>query len=95
MDPSLLLDSTLKQRLEILTHCYPAPEESNDSMLHFANVMAQSTVIYTLTGMVSVLRSYEASALWSDYQPRVLAAVDQMIKLATMLTESFVFKVSH
>lgn len=89
-----MLDNILKQRLEILSQCYPSHEEANGPMLHFVNIMAQSSIIYSFTSMDKLLRGDEGKPLLAEYQLRAIAAADQIIKLAQTLTESFVFKVS-
>ena len=94
MQSNLMLDNTLKQRLEILSQCYSSHEEANGPMLHFVNIMAQSSIIYSFTGMDVLLRGDEGKPLLAEYQSRAIDAADQIIRLAQMLTESFVFKVS-
>ncbi|OGE58531.1 hypothetical protein PENARI_c001G09168 [Penicillium arizonense] len=45
------LDSILTNRLQVLSQCYSASTESNDSLLLFANILGQETVIYFCKAM--------------------------------------------
>lgn len=89
-----MLDNILRQRLKILSQCYSSPDEASGQMIHFVNTMAQISVIYSSTGADMLLRVDEGNPMQEEYELRAIAAVDQIIKLAQVLTKSFVFKVS-
>jgi hypothetical protein len=91
---ALMLDNILRQRLKILSQCYSSPDEASGQMIHFVNTMAQISVIYSSTGADMLLRLEEGNPMQEEYELRAIAAVDQIIKLAQVLTKSFVFKVS-
>jgi hypothetical protein len=91
---ALVLDNTLRQRLTILSQYYSSPDEASGQMIHFVNTMAQISIIYSSTGADMLLRVDEGNLMQEEYELRAIAAADQMIKLAQVLTNSFVFKVS-
>jgi hypothetical protein len=93
-DSALMLDDILTQRLRILSQCYSSPNEASGQMIHFMNTMAQISVIYCSTSADMLLRVDEGNPMQEEYELRATAAVDQIIKLAQVLTKSFVFKVS-
>lgn len=90
---ALMLDNILRQRLKILSQCYSSPDEASGQMIHFVNTMAQISVIYSSTGADMLLRVDEGNPMQEEYKLRAIAAVDQIIKLAQVLTKSFVFKI--
>jgi hypothetical protein len=91
---ALMLDNILRQRLKILSQCYSSPDEASGQMIHFVNTMVQISVIYSSTGADMLLPVDDGNPMQEEYELRAIAAVDQIIKLAQVLTKSFVFKVS-
>lgn len=91
---ALMLDNILRQRLKILSQCYSSPDEASGQMIHFVNTMAQISVIYSSTGADMLLQLEEGNSMQEEYEIRATEAVEQIIKLAQLLTKSFVFKVS-
>ncbi|KAJ5290943.1 fungal-specific transcription factor domain-containing protein [Penicillium angulare] len=85
------LDSILKNRLQVLSQNYPAPTESNDPLLLFANILGQATVIYfckTISDTSADDGSLrENSPEFIQYQYRALEASTNIISLASILQE--------
>ncbi|KNG85002.1 hypothetical protein ANOM_007809 [Aspergillus nomiae NRRL 13137] len=86
------LDNILINRLQVLSQYHPSPMQFCDSMLLFAHIMGQATVIYLYQGMKSVLRTIDERTLVVNKQ-RALVAAQEVVTLAKALTESHLFKV--
>lgn len=92
---TLMLDNILRQRVEILSQCYPPLDEASGPMSHFVSTMAQCSVIYSCTGVDMMLRLDDGNvAMQTEYRLRATTAAEHVIKLAQMLTRCFVFKVT-
>ena len=93
---TLMLDNILRQRVDILSQCYPPLDESSGPMTHFVNTMAQCSIIYSCTGVDMMLRVDEGNAaMQTEYALRATTAAEHVIELAQMLTNCFVFKVPY
>jgi hypothetical protein len=91
---TLVLDNILRQRVDILSQCYPPLDEASGPMMHFISTMAQCSIIYSCTGVDLMLRVDEGNAaMQTEYALRATTAAEHVIKLAQMLTRCFVFKV--
>ncbi|PWY79120.1 hypothetical protein BO70DRAFT_362897 [Aspergillus heteromorphus CBS 117.55] len=85
------LDNILTARLEVLSQCYPPPDEISDPLLLFANVLAQTTIIYYCKDMMapepmSAVHSPE-NAKVMECQHRALAATAAIVRLTKVLCE--------
>jgi hypothetical protein len=85
------LDSILTNRLQVLSQCYSAPTESNDSLLLFANILGQETVIYFCKAMTDTAAGLDGplngNPEFIQYQYRALEASTNIISLASTLRE--------
>ena len=98
------LDHVLSLRLQTLAQDYPSLTDSSDPMLHFANFLAQATVVYLCKEVRSIVeglnngsgggvRSAGSQSLVADYQRRAYAAVGRTVELARSLADFPVSKV--
>lgn len=76
------LDSMLMNRLQVLSQ-YPAPTESYDPLLLFANILGQATVIYFCKAMTDTAEGPDGS----QYQYRALEASTNIISFASTLRD--------
>jgi hypothetical protein len=76
------LDSMLMNRLQVLSQ-YPAPTESYDPLLLFANILGQATVIYFCKAMTDTAEGPDGS----HYQYRALEASTNIISFASTLRD--------
>lgn len=85
------LDSILTKRLEVLSQCYPAPTDSCDPLLLFANILGQATVIYFCKAMTNTADGADdmlnGDPEFVQNQYRALEASTKIINLASTLRE--------
>ncbi|KAI2916526.1 transcriptional regulator family: Fungal Specific TF [Aspergillus niger] len=82
------LDRLLLSRFQVLSQCYPDPTESNDPLLLFTHILAQSTVIYYCKTMIqSDAPSNFTQSREFRYEHRALEASKNIIRLARTLPE--------
>lgn len=85
------LDTILTKRLAVLSQCYPAPTDSCDSLLLFANILGQATVIYFCKAMTDISDGTDgmlnADPEFTRNQYRALDASTKIINLASTLRE--------
>ncbi|PYH99024.1 hypothetical protein BO71DRAFT_446885 [Aspergillus ellipticus CBS 707.79] len=86
------LDNILTTRLQVLSQCYPSPDEISDPLLLFANVMAQATVIYYCKDILAADtapagHSPEAASNIMECGHRALAATAAIVGLTKVLCE--------
>ncbi|RAL00197.1 Zn(II)2Cys6 transcription factor [Aspergillus ibericus CBS 121593] len=85
------LDGILTTRLQVLSQCYPSPNEVSDPLLLFANILAQATVIYYCKGIMSLFPTpvdhSDASPEVMECVNRALTAAADIVRLAKMLLE--------
>ena len=90
MEQRRWLDTILTNRLQVLSQCYPAPTESYDPLLLFANILGQATVIYFCKSMNDTSTdssSDENNPEFIQYQYRALEASTNIISLASTLRD--------
>ncbi|KAL3442325.1 fungal-specific transcription factor domain-containing protein [Aspergillus insuetus] len=78
------LDGLLSSRLDVLSQCYPSPRESSNSMILFAHVLAQATVIYYCKSMAKIA---PPSSIQATYEQKALEACRHIVSLAETLPE--------
>lgn len=85
------LDSILTNRLQVLSHYYPASTDSYDPLLLFANILGQATVIYFCKAMTDTAAGVDGplngSPGFIQYQYRAIEASTNIISLASTLRE--------
>lgn len=86
------LDTILSNRLQVLSQCYPAPTDSYDPLLLFANILGQATVIYFCRPMTDTAAGPDGplngnNPEYIQYQYRALEASTNIVSLTSILRE--------
>lgn len=89
------LDGILHKRLNVLAVTYPVISTVGDSMLLFAFMVAQTTVIY----LANIIEKFGADSQFqhtiADYQKRAIRAGQEIARLAKAHEQIGYIKVSH